>query len=233
MDRKKLFAHTSPEYTKELINLHDQIIEMSKIVSKQVEDSFSSLLNSNIFVAKEVIANDQEVNEYEKKIDHLTTLIIARRQPAANDLRMLISSLKLTQDLERIGDEAKRFASLSALIINDPIPNTNDKVLNELTELTKERLERSITALKIFDVSQAMIQLRKDAGIEVEMRRLQSELCKEIIKKPESAPHFLRINNCIRACERIADRCSNICEFIIFQIHGLDIRHAIDTEFTP
>lgn len=230
MDKSKLFSHTSPAYTGELIALHDQLLEMSKIVISQVQDAFTSITTSNMFLAQEVMKNDEKVNDYEKKIDQHTISIIARRQPTANDLRLLIASLKLTQDLERIGDEAKRFASQSAMIINEnQIENTN--LLQHLTELTLRKLNKSLDALKDIDVISAMVQLRQDAQTLIEMRRIQSEICKQIESNPSLALYYLRLNNCTRACERIGDRSSNICEFIIFLIQGLDIRH-IDSNKT-
>ena len=221
------FAHTSPAYTQELERLHQQIVDMAKASLDQVSQAFLSLQDNQLPLAKQVMKNDQQINATEKKIDSEITLMIARRQPAARDLRMMVSGLKLIQDLERISDEAKRFASFSAFLVGDDKGDVA-KPLTDLCELVVGRLTNSIHALENLDLSEAMIQLRKDADIEVELRHLNSYLVRSIKTQPEDALLYLRLSGCIRSCERISDHCSNICEFIVFQVQGLDVRHLSD-----
>ncbi|MDI9346908.1 MAG: phosphate signaling complex protein PhoU [Methylacidiphilales bacterium] len=226
------FKHTSPDYSQELEKLHQQLVSMAVEVLQQVTNAFTSLLENNIQLAKQVMKNDQRINDSEKRIDSHIITTIALRQPAARDLRMLVSGLKLIQDLERIGDEAKRFASISAFIIDDQMADSA-KPLSELSELVTHRLQKSCHALSSLSLSDALIQLRKDSEIEIELRNQTNNLVKLLKDFPEHAWTYLRLSNCIRSCERISDHCSNICEYIVYEVQGLDVRHLGNQSEVP
>ena len=172
-----------------------------------------------------MLANDYKINALEVSIDDECTRIIAKRQPAAGDLRLIMAIVKTIADLERIGDEAQKIARVAlenfsgeqkALLLN--LDNLGRKVL--------EFLQATLDAFTRMDVDAAVLTHQSDEKIDREYEALMRQLMTYMMEDPRSIPQIMSVIWSARALERIGDRCQNICEYIIYFVKGKDVRHT-------
>lgn len=220
--------HISRQFNIELQNMHSRVLEMGGLVQKQLADALTALAESDATLAERVINNDELINGVETAIDESCVQILARRQPAAGDLRMVIAVVKTITDLERIGDEAKRVARM-ALNKADQIYRLQAPIISGVQHLGKQSqdmLQRSLDAFARMDVETAIKVARDDNKVDIEYSGLIRQLITYMIEDPRSIPAALDIMWAARALERIGDRSRNICEYVVYFVKGKDIRHT-------
>ena len=200
-------------------------MHMGGLVEKQLSDSLTAVYDADETLAKNVLANDYKINALEVSIDDECTRIIAKRQPAAGDLRLIMAIVKTIADLERIGDEAQKIARVAlenfsgeqkALLLN--LDNLGRKVL--------EFLQATLDAFTRMDVDAAVKTHQSDEKIDREYEALMRQLMTYMMEDPRSIPQIMTVIWSARALERIGDRCQNICEYIIYFVKGKDVRHT-------
>jgi phosphate transport system protein len=220
-----LSHHISRKFNEELEEARNQIMKMGGLVESQVENGLKSLLNLDVELAQEVIDTDAQVNQLEIEIDENCTKIMARRQPAASDLRLMISIIKTITDLERIGDEAIKL-SKNAIELNasDRVPRQFVELRN-LGERVKVMLRQALDAYARMDVDEALRIIQSDKLIDEEFDHISRLLITKMMEDPREIKNALRIGHCARALERIGDHAKNICEFVIYLVKGKDVRH--------
>ena len=235
-----LDKHISRRFNQELEQVRTLVINMGLLVEEQVNDGLSAVLNADEKLAKKVIKRDKEVNTMELEIDEYCTQILARRQPAASDLRLLVSVIKSITDLERMGDEAVKFGKNAiklakysvvkdGIIENDITETEGARPLVELKHLGKhvsETLNKALKAYAQMDVEAALEIIRNDNIVDEEFDNISRLLVTKMIENPREIKNALRVTWCARALERIGDHTTNLCEYIVYLVEGKDVRHA-------
>ncbi|HHJ40474.1 MAG: transcriptional regulator PhoU [Methylothermaceae bacteria B42] len=225
MTEESLHPHISKQFDQELEDLRNRVLVMGGMVEEQVGNAIQALLENDVVLAEQVIANDYNVNAMEVEIDEECTQIIARRQPAARDLRLVLAVIKMIADLERIGDEARRIAR-QALDLNAHYPKKNQ--LSELEQLARHVKTMLHDALDVFarmDVEHALKVVEQDEQVDKEYESILRQQITYMMEDARSIPVALDIMWSARALERIGDRSCNICEYVIYYVKGKDVRH--------
>jgi phosphate transport system protein len=225
MDRLNLSHHISRQYNEELENVRSQVLKMGGIVEQQMAEAVQALVAGDSELARQVVTNDYRVNALEVAIDEECTRIVARRQPAASDLRLVMAVIKTISDLERIGDEAKRVAKM---VVEQFSGTVNEEVRQELEHmgaLVRDMLRSVLDAFARTDVGTAMAVVRQDAKVDAKYGSITRQLMTYMAEDPRAIPMMLNILWAVRAMERIGDRCQNIAEYVFYLVHGRDIRH--------
>lgn len=225
MDKLNLGHHISRQFNEELEEVRSKVLQMGGIVEEQLGSAVRALVRCDLNLAAAVIKNDYRVNALEVEIDEECTRIVARRQPAASDLRMVMAVIKTISDLERIGDEAKRVAKMVKEELSGRVPEDVRMELEHMGELVKEMLRLILDAFARTDVETAMAVVRFDNKVDVKYVSISRQLMTHMAEDPRSIPTILDILWAARAMERMGDRCQNIAEYIFYLVHGRDIRH--------
>lgn len=226
MSEENPHPHISRQFDQELEDLRNRVLVMGGMVEEQVGNAIQALLENDVVLAEQVIANDYNVNSIEVEIDEECTQIIARRQPAARDLRLVLAVIKTIADLERIGDEARRIAR-QALDLSAHYPKKNQ--LSELEQLARHVKTMLHDALDVFarmDVEHALKVVEQDEQVDKEYESILRQQITYMMEDARSIPVALDIMWSARALERIGDRSCNICEYVIYYVKGKDVRHV-------
>ncbi len=174
-----------------------------------------------------MIADDHKVNAMEVSIDEACTRIIAKRQPTAKDLRLIMAIIKTITDLERIGDSATKMAYIA--IERPPAKQHQFQVsLEPLCRQAIAMLHQALDAFARMDVEAAAEIYKQDDRLEKEYEPVVRQLMTFMMEDPQNIPHILQVIWSARAIERVGDRCLNICEYIIYFVKGKDVRHLGD-----
>lgn len=224
-----LDKHISRRFNQELEQVRTLVMNMGILVEKQVNDGLNAVLNADEKLAKEVIKRDKEVNTMELEIDEFCTTILARRQPAASDLRLLVSVIKSITDLERMGDEAVKFGRNAIKLAKGKFSEDDSRPLVELKHLgnhVSETLNKALIAYAQMDVEAALDIIRNDNIVDEEFDNISRLLVTKMMENPREIKNALRVTWCARALERIGDHTTNLCEYIVYLVEGKDVRHA-------
>lgn len=225
MDYVQSGKHISSQFDEELKDVRNAVLSMGGAVEKQLADAIRAIKNSDHDLADKVLSNDSKVNTYELDIDSACTQLIAKRQPTARDLRQIIATFKTIGDLERIGDEIKRIAGVAKETFN----NEQRHLLNSLENLGELVLMMLRTVLNAFarmDAKEALNVHRSDQGIDRQYEAMLRQLMTYMMEDPRSIPKIMDVVFSARSLERIGDRCQNIAEYVIYNVHGKDVRHT-------
>ncbi len=216
--------HTSHQYNQELENVRNQSLQMGGLVEEQLGKALRALMENDSQLGEEVAYSDYRVNRLEVEIDEACTQIIARRQPAAGDLRLVISIIKSVTDLERIGDEAEKIARHA--ISTEGLATSLHTALRHLGDHVREMLRRTLDAMARMDADTARQIAASDLQIDAEFDVLSRQLLTHMMEDPRTIRDSLNVLWCARSLERIGDHCKNICEYVIYLVEGKDVRHT-------
>ena len=226
MDKLNLGHHISQQFNDELEDVRNKVLRMGGLVEEQLNRAVASLVEGNPERAAEVVKNDYRINALEVEIDEECTRIVARRQPAASDLRLVMAVIKTITDLERIGDEAKRVAKMVKEELSGAMPEDVRHELQHMGDLVREMLRMVLDAFARTDVEMAMHVVRFDNKVDIKYVAITRQLMTHMAQDPKAIPKILNILWAARAMERMGDRCENIAEYIFYLVHGRDIRHT-------
>ncbi|MCX8958441.1 phosphate signaling complex protein PhoU [Erwinia psidii] len=224
MDNLNLNKHISGQFNAELEHIRTQVLIMGGLVEQQLTDAIVAMHNQDGELAQRVIDGDQKVNMMEVSIDEACVRIIAKRQPAASDLRLVMAIIKTISELERIGDVAEKI-SRTAL---EKFGQQHQPLLVSLESLgyhTIQMLHDVLDAFARMDLSAAIEIYREDKKVDQEYEGIVRQLMTHMMEDPRTIPSVLTALFCARAIERIGDRCQNICEIIFYFVKGQDFRH--------
>ena len=226
MNEPHISGHISKRFDQELEGIRNQVLSMGGLVEKQVASGIQCLIESDSELARKVVADDHRVNRMEVEIDDHCVQILARRQPAAVDLRLIVAVIKTITDLERIGDQAEKLGKIQLELENQDISSLAYIKLEHLGELVGKILHRALDAFARMDVEDAMKAIERDVKVNAEFDALMRELITHMMEDPRTIRTALRISWCARALERIGDHAKNICEYVVFLVLGKDVRHT-------
>lgn len=217
--------HISHKFDEEISEVTSQVLQMGGLVRQQIERAVEALLTVDKAKAEKVIEDDIKVNTFDVQIDDLCNRIIVMRQPTATDLRLVMAIIKATNDLERMGDEAKRIARQAIdLSKRGGLPGAFDSI-EQLAERVKEMLNRSLDAFARRDVEEAVEVIKLDAKVDKIYENLTRQQITYMIEDPRVIHESLDLLWSARSLERIGDRSCNICEYVIYLVKGKDVRH--------
>lgn len=219
--------HLSTQFDSELTSVSAQVMELGGLVESQIRQAIYALSQFSVEVANEVSANEARVNAMEIEIDRDLSSIIARRQPTARDLRLLIAISKTTANLERVGDEAEKIARMVRSIIQSGSPRSLPSLeLRIAADLASGLLNKALDAFARLDITAAVAILKEDDLIDAEFDGFVRKLITYMMEDPRMISPSLDLLFLAKAIERIGDHAKNIAEFIIYVVKGEDIRHS-------
>ena len=223
--------HTSKYYHQQLEQAHALVVQMGARVERQAVDAIECLATGSVALIDQVLRHEAVINAMERSIDELASHIIARRQPAASDLRLLTAVLKVTQDLERIGDEAKKIALQareSRNVRGMRLPRQAD--VRRMSQIVAGMLHRALDAFDRLDLAGTAEVVRRDTEVNDAFRAILRQLITYMIEDPRSISAGLDLVFVAKALERIGDHAKNIAEHAIYAVKGADVRHATVAE---
>lgn len=225
MDKPTMSRHISGKFNEELEAVRNQVLGMGGLVEQQLRDSLHAIEKSDHDLAEQILRRDTKINALEVQIDEACVQIIAKRQPAASDLRLIISIFKTISDLERIGDEVERIAKVALESFNKDQQEFMVSLEN-LGQLVLTMLHGVLDAFARMDLDAAYEVHQMDAQADRQYEGLTRQLMTYMMEDPRSIPKVMNVLWSARSLERIGDRCQNIAEYIIFFVKGKDVRHV-------
>ncbi len=218
--------HIASVFDEELEEIRSDLMNMGGQVEQQLEDAVRAICDADSQLAEQVIQRDGKVDKMELAIDEACVLVIARRQPAASDLRLVVAVTRAVADLERIGDEAKKIAKHALeLTESGPSPMGYTEV-RHLAQSVSQILRNSLDAFARFDADAALVTLEQDKQIDMDYKTALRELVTYMMEDPRSIGRVMSIMWVVRSLERIGDHAKNLCEQVVFIVKGKDIRHS-------
>lgn len=218
--------HISQQFNDELEQLKTQMLEMGGSVHKQLQDAVQALEQADSALAQHVLSEEVSIDETEMEIDEACILLIARRQPAASDLRMVMAVNKTVRDLERIGDEAKRIAKMAINLCEQGTAPRGYVEIRHIANSVCAMLNNSLDAFARYDVDSALKTLDADKQVDMDYKTALREMITYMMEDPRSIGRVMNILWVLRSLERAGDHSKNICEQVVYLVKGKDIRHG-------
>lgn len=219
--------HLSSQFDSELNSVTARVMELGGLVETQIQHAIHALSHFSLESVAQVEAIEQRVNTMEVEIDHELSSIIARRQPTARDLRLLIAFSKATANLERMGDEAHKMARMVRSIIESGAARSLPTMdLRVAADLASGLLRKALDAFARLDVQAALAILREDDLIDEEFDGFVRKLVTYMMEDPRTISASLDLLFLAKAIERIGDHSKNVAELIIYLVKGMDVRHT-------
>lgn len=226
MESNGTSQHISQQFDEEMEELRHKVLKMGGLVEQQILEANKALQSSDVSAAEKIIRRDHKVNALEVSIDESCTQILARRQPAATDLRMVIAVIKTITDLERIGDEAEKIAKMALRLAEDDVNLSSQYAgFHHISDFVARMVHDVLDAFARLDVDAAVQVVRDDETVDNEYKNLMRTLITFMMEDPRKISEVLDIMWAARALERIGDHSKNIGEYVIYLVKGKDIRH--------
>ncbi len=222
--------HTSKNFDLELESLRTRVLQMGGLAEQQVRKAVDGLYSGDKQLLEAVIRDDDDVNQMEMDIDALCNQIIAKRQPTAIDLRMIVSVLKAISDIERVGDKARKIARLGISLSGQAAVAMPNIEVNYMTETALKMLRLSLDGFARLDTALAAEAVRLDEQVNSEYRGIARQLITYMMEDPRTITRSLDIMTIAKAIERIGDHATNIAEYVVYMVKGLNVRHATADE---
>lgn len=225
MDKDAHTHHISQQFNDELERVRSHLLEMGGLVESQVSDAVHALLEADSARAEAVRTNDKRINSMELSIDEECIRILARRQPAASDLRLVIAISKGITDLERIGDEARKIAEQGIQLCESGQSPKGYVEARHIGQLVVRMLHEALDAFARQDVDLALSVVEQDKRVDLEYASAMRELVTVMMEDPRSISRVLSIMWSLRSLERVGDHARNLAEYVIYLVKGEDVRH--------
>ena len=217
--------HISQQYNVELEEVRSHLLAMGGLVEKQVSDAVRAVIDADAGLARQVRTIDDQIDIMKRGIDEECLRILARRQPAASDLRLIISISKSVIDLERIGDEASKIARRAIELTEDGEAPRGYVEVRHIGEQVRKMVHQALDAFARFDAELALSVAQYDKLIDREYKSALRELATYMMEDPRSISRVLSIIWVLRSLERVGDHARNIAELVIYLVQGTDVRH--------
>ncbi len=219
--------HIYKQYDAELEAVRAKVLEMGGLVEEQIISALQALVSADTILAAKVVKNDHRVNALEMQIDEDCGHIIARRQPAAGDLRMIMMIVKTITDLERIGDEATKIARVTLKINEaDRLYKPRFNEIRAMVSLVRNMLRMSLDAFARLDVTKTIEVAKQDELVDEQFHVAMRQLITFMLEDPRTISMSLEVLFVAKAIERIGDHAKNIAEYVVYMVKGKDVRHT-------
>lgn len=226
VDKKHYSKHISQQYNDELEDILSRVMIMGGLVEQQLSDAIIALVEGDTARGEKVVGSDYQVNAHEVELDEACTHVLARRQPAASDLRLVLAVIKTITDLERIGDEAERIGRMALHLLDRDRQNSPMSEIETLGEQIKHLLHGALDAFARMDAAQAAQVAQEDIEADAQYDSIIRHLMRNMEEHPKTVPQVLDVIWAVRSLERIGDRSRNICEYVVYFVKGKDVRHT-------
>jgi len=226
MDKSKTGQHISNQFNVELEEIRNRVLEMGGLVEQQINNAIKSLVEGDIDLANSVIQKDVKVNAAEVLIDEECSQILARRQPTASDLRLVVAVIKTITDLERIGDQAERIARMGIRLSEHERPKNGYNELQHLGEHVSRMMHDTLDSFARTDIDAALKVAKEDLSLDQEYDGIMRQSLTFMMEDPRMITRMLDVMWIARAIERIGDHAKNIGEYVIYMVKGKNVRHT-------
>jgi len=217
--------HIAKQFDADLENIRSRVLQMGGLVEQQIVRAFDALENGDLVLADQVVTTDHDVNRQEVELDEACAHLIARRQPAASDLRMIMAVIKTITDLERVGDEAKKIAKRSRALHSGDTPFVPRVELRHVANVAVAMLRKALDAFARTDLTAAAQVVRQDKEVDAEFKSIMRQLITFMMEDPRLISSSLEVLFIAKAVERIGDHAKNISEYVVYMVKGRDVRH--------
>ena len=226
MDARSFSQHISRQYNEDLEHIITRVMTMGGLVEQQIEAALDALVDGDQAKGEQVVTSDYRINAMEVELDEACTNVLARRQPAASDLRLIVAVIKTITDLERIGDEAERVGRMALHLLDEDRRRSPMAEIAALGEQVKGMVRGALDVFARMDAEQAVRVAQEDIKADAQYDSIVRHLVKSLEDNPRSVPPVLDIVWATRSLERIGDRSRNICEYVVYFVRGKDVRHT-------
>ena len=227
MNKLDLDQHISEQYNTELEDLRSKVLSMGGLVEQQISDALEALQNLDGELGENVVYADHKVNAMGVSIDEQCSWIIARRQPTASDLRLLVTIIKVITDLERIGDEAEKIGHLASMLSNMQIKSyVQHEEIQYMGQEVRQMLHDTLDSFARLNSDEAAKIAHRDHKVDHLYEGILRKLMTYMMEDPRTISGNLNVMWAARALERIGDHATNICEYVVYLVEGKDIRHT-------
>ena len=217
--------HISKQFDNELENIRSLVLAMGGLVEQQITASINALIESDIEAAENVVKSEYNVNRFEVSIDEECTRILAKRQPTAVDLRLIMAIIKTITDLERIGDEAEKISKMAIDLSDMVAPKAHYVGLKAMGMLVSQMVHDALDAFARMDSRAALNVASKEPESDDQYVAILRQMITYMMEDPRSISSAMKVVWSARAMERIGDHARNICEYVIYFVEGKDVRH--------
>ena len=219
--------HIYKQFDSDLEAIRAKVLEMGTLVEEQTANAVKSLLNTDIKLAEEVMKRDHQINDLEMAIDEETSLLIAKRSPAAGDLRNIMMMLKIITDLERMGDEASKIARSTTRIFEDNrMSKPRFTEIKGMAKAVQGMIKTALNSFARLDLSDTIDILEKDKQVDDDYRSCMRQLLTFMLEDPRTISMSLESMFIAKSLERIGDHAVNISQSVIYTVKGKDVRHS-------
>ncbi len=226
MEVEDLRQHISRSFNADIESLHNSVLTMGGLVEEQLDRAIEALTQRDSALGLQVAHDDVKINRMEVSIDEDCSRILATRAPAAGDLRLIVAIIKAITDLERIGDEAEKIGRLAARLAGVERPTTNYRELRNLARHVKQMIQGTLDAFARLDANGALAVVKEDEVVDEDYESICRQAITFMMEDPRTISRGMDSMWLARSLERIGDHCKNICEYVIYMVHGKDIRYT-------
>lgn len=226
VENEQFSQHISRRFNEELENLRNEVLRMGGLVESHLDTAIEAITAGDSEMGLRVAREDYRINELEVSIDEECSRILATRGPAATDLRLIVAVIKTITDLERIGDEAQRIGYLASRLASDSRPHDHYSELKALGEHVQAMLHDALDAFSRLDDKDALLVIEEDKIVDEEYDQITRQCISLMMEDSRTIRRFMDVSWVARALERIGDHAQNIAEYVVYMVHGADIRHT-------
>ena len=226
MSNLDLNHHISEQYNAELEDLRTKVLAMGGLVEQQISDALEALETMDGDLGEQVVYTDHKVNAMEVKIDEQCSWVIARRQPTASDLRLLVTIIKVITDLERIGDEAEKIGHMASMLAQDAGHHAQHDEIQFMGQTVRQMLHDALDTFARLNYVEAGRIAGRDDKIDRQYESILRQVMTYMMEDPRTITNNMNVIWAARSLERIGDHTKNICEYVIYLVQGKDVRHT-------
>ena len=226
METADLSHHISRRFNEDLERVRTRVLAMGGLVEELLGKAITSLIDGDSTLGESLAADDLKVNGMEVAIDEECSRILATRAPAAGDLRLIVAIIKTITDLERIGDEGEKIGNIASRLAVMERPENKYREVKHMSRIVAEMVHDSLDAFARMDSQAALKVARRDRMVDEEYESIHRQCITFMMEDPRNIRRTLDVMWIVRSLERVGDHAKNICEYVIFMVHGKDVRHT-------